>query len=315
MSSLKKAAQVAIEKCISLKPHEKILIVYDNPQKEIALSLLNHSKKISSQSMLLKINSPKLNGEEPEESVANSLLNQDVIMLVTSKSLSHTKARRRATEQGCRIASMPGITKDTFIRTMDADYGVIQNLTNKLAEILTNGKIAKITTQLGTNIIMNIEGRISNKGALIREKKDFNNLPSGEACLGPIEGTTNGVLIVDASFLEKVDQPITLKIENGFVIDIKGGLIAKKVKKVLDSVNSKNAYAIAELGIGTHHKAKITGNILEDEKVLGTAHIALGNNLSYGGHIDVPIHLDGVFLNPTIHIDDKKIIENGKLLI
>ena len=162
---------------------------------------------------------------------------------------------------------------------------------------------------------MSIEGRKAEEGTLIKEKGSFHNLPSGESCLAPVEGTANGTFIVDASFLEKVDKPIKLTVKEGYVVDIRGGKTAAKLKKLLKSIGDKNAYNIAELGIGTNDKAKITGEILEDEKVLGTAHIALGNNISYGGKINVPIHLDGVFFKPTIFVDDKKIMENGKLLI
>ncbi|MCH6574776.1 MAG: PAS domain-containing protein, partial [Bacteroidetes bacterium] len=65
----------------------------------------------------------------------------------------------------------------------------------------------------------------------------------------------------------------------------------------------------------TNDKAIISGNILEDEKVLGTCHIALGNNTGFGGKINIPLHLDGIIKNPTISVDNKKIMESGKLLI
>jgi len=68
------------------------------------------------------------------------------------------------------------------------------------------------------------------------------------------------------------------------------------------------------LGVGTNPKAKITGNVLEDEKVFGTAHIALGNNTAFEGKVDVPVHVDGVFTKPTIFLDKKKIIEKGVFL-
>ena len=79
--------------------------------------------------------------------------------------------------------------------------------------------------------------------------------------------------------------------------------------------NDNNVFNIAELGIGTNHGAKIIGEVLEDEKVLGTAHIAIGTNISNGGRIKAPVHLDGVFTKPTIYVDGKKIIENGKMLV
>ena len=70
---------------------------------------------------------------------------------------------------------------------------------------------------------------------------------------------------------------------------------------------------VAELGIGTNYKAKIRGNILEDEKVLGTCHIAFGNNKHFGGKVDVPFHVDFVIQNPTIYSDDVLILKDGKL--
>jgi len=48
---------------------------------------------------------------------------------------------------------------------------------------------------------------------------------------------------------------------------------------------------------------------------MGTIHIALGNNVSMGGSINVPIHLDGVIKKPTVFLDGKKLMENGNLLV
>jgi leucyl aminopeptidase (aminopeptidase T) len=315
MNSLDKAAYVALKICMGLKKNESLLVVYDQKEQDIAKALFESGRKISNNVKLLKIKKPKVNGEEPSLLVANDMLKYDVIMLVTSKSLSHTSARRNASFKGARIASMPGITQDMFVRGMGADYKKIEKRTKLIADILNKGKIVRILTDKGTDLIMDIAGRFSDGGVLPNRKGSFHNLPSGEACLAPIEGTTNGTLIVDASFLEKVDKPINIKIVDGYAVSIEGGKTALKLKKALDSVKDKNAYAVAELGIGTNDKAKIIGKILEDEKVLGTAHIAFGNNKSYGGKIDVPIHLDGVFLKPTIFVDDIKIMQNGKLLI
>ena len=87
------------------------------------------------------------------------------------------------------------------------------------------------------------------------------------------------------------------------------------MKKLLSSVNNKDAFAVAEFGIGTNYKAKIIGQILEDEKVLGTIHLAFGNNLSMGGVLDVPIHIDGLLKQPTVLLDDVVIMDKGVLSI
>ena len=133
--------------------------------------------------------------------------------------------------------------------------------------------------------------------------------------IAPVEGTANSIFIVDASFagIGKLKNPIKVKVKDGFAINF-NGYKAKKLERLLDSVG-RDAKNIAEFGIGTNPKAKISGNILEDEKVAGTCHIALGNNAGFGGKVNVQLHLDGIIKKPTIWIDNKKIINNGKLLI
>jgi len=211
---------------------------------------------------------------------------------------------------------MPGITEDMFKRTMNANYNNIKQKSEKLKKIFAKSKKFRIITEKGTDLT----GKVPNRKAIgdtgiYNKKSDFGNLPAGEAGLAPLEGTTNGVLVVDASFLKRVDKPIKIIFKDGYAVKISGGKVANKLKRMLKSIKNKNAYAVGEFAIGLNKEAKITGKILEDEKVLGTAHIALGNNKSYGGKIDVPIHLDGVFKKPTIFVDNKKIMRNGKLLI
>jgi leucyl aminopeptidase (aminopeptidase T) len=77
----------------------------------------------------------------------------------------------------------------------------------------------------------------------------------------------------------------------------------------------KDSRNFAEFGIGTNDKAIITGSPLEDEKVKGTAHLALGNNIFFGGKVSVPFHVDGIFLQPTIWANDKIIMNNGKFIL
>jgi leucyl aminopeptidase (aminopeptidase T) len=240
-------------------------------------------------------------------------------MIATSKSLSHTKARRDACEKGARIASMPGITSDIIRRALAIDYEKMAERGHKIRDLLRKSDNVRIITKLGTDVVMSVKGRDvkGGKGGIIHKKGEWDNLPAGEACTTPVEGSTNGILIVDGSFgcIGKLKNPIKIEIKNGYAVKINGCKEAKKLVKILKDVNNKYAYNIAELGIGTNDKAKITGCVLEDEKVFGTAHMALGNSKSLGGLIDVPIHLDGVFLKPTIFVDNVKIIQNGKLLI
>jgi len=319
MSSLQQAAHTALIDCMALQKNERILIVYTQPQKEIAQALYDEGKKHSEEVAMLHIPIPERSGTEPSEDVARDMQKYDVVLLVTEKSLSHTKARRDACEAGARVASLPGITNDMFIRNGETDYKVVEERTKKLVKAETIGNKIKIITKAGTHISLSIKGKIPRGGVLIKEKGEFHNLPSGEVDLAPVEGSTNGTLIIDASMAglseSKLETPITITIENGYATKIEGDKEAEELLDILTKVNHKDAFAVAELGIGTNDKAKISGNVLEDEKVYGTAHMAFGNNKSYGGSFDVPIHLDGVFKKPTIFIDDKKIMDEGILLL
>jgi leucyl aminopeptidase (aminopeptidase T) len=242
----------------------------------------------------------------------------DVVFCPTAKSLTHTNARRAASANGVRIATFPGITKEVMIRGMNADYKSISKRSIKLKEILETGSKIKVTAPAGTDISFSIEGRTSyaSKG-LFHAKGESGNLPTGETFLAPVEGTSNGVFVTDGSFaglgLIK-NTNIRIEVENGYATKITGGTLAKKLIKMLDEVG-RDARNIAEFGIGTNDSAKLSGVLLEDEKVMGTVHIALGNNVSIGGNVNVPLHLDGVIKKPTIWMDDKLIMKDGKFLV
>jgi leucyl aminopeptidase (aminopeptidase T) len=76
---------------------------------------------------------------------------------------------------------------------------------------------------------------------------------------------------------------------------------------------SKNATNLGELGVGLNPKARIIGNVLEDEKVLGTVHFAIGSN--YDQDALALIHSDCIVKNPTVTIDRKTMMKKGKMLI
>jgi leucyl aminopeptidase (aminopeptidase T) len=318
LTKLDTASQIAIKDCMGAKKDEKILVITDEIKREIGISLHENALRLGYYSLLVEMKSGKINGEEPPIEVAELMKKFDVVFCPTAKSLTHTNARREASALGVRIATFPGITKDVMIRGMNANYKKISALSVKLKEILEKGKFIRVTAPAGTDLTFSIEGRTAyaSKG-LFHAKGESGNLPTGETYLAPVEGTANGVFVVDGSMaglgLIK-NANIKIEVENGYATKITGGVLATKLRKMLDSVG-KEARNIAEFGIGTNDSAKLSGVLLEDEKVLGTIHIALGNNVSMGGSVNVPIHLDGVVKKPTVWLDDKLIMKDGKLLV
>jgi aminopeptidase len=312
------AATIAIRDCMGAKKGEKILVITDEQKREIGLALHENAVRLGHYSLLVEMKSGRINGEEPSGIIADLMQKFDVVLCPTAKSLTHTDARRNASAKGVRVATFPGITKDVMIRGMNADYKAISKRTIKLQKILEKGKFVRVTAPAGTDISFKITDRkvIPSKG-LFHKKGESGNLPTGETFLAPVEGTSNGVFVVDGSMaglgLIK-NANIKIEVQNGFATKISGGRLANKLKVMLDKVG-KNARNIAEFGIGTNDSAKLSGVLLEDEKVMGTIHIALGNNVSMGGSINVPIHLDGVVKKPTVWMDGKLLMKDGKLLI
>jgi len=318
VTKLDKASIIAIRDCMGAKSGETILVITDENKREIGLSLYENAKKLGFESFLIEMKAGEINGEEPPKVIAQLMQKFDIVFCPTSKSLTHTNARINASKKGVRIATLPGITVDSMIRGLSADYNKVAALSIKISRFLTKAKMVHVTAPNGTDIKIDVIGReaIASKG-LLHQKGDGGNLPTGEAFIAPIEGKTEGVFVVDGSMAGigiTGKQPIKIEVRKGLATKITGGTKARKLIKMLEPFGDKGRN-IAELGIGTNDKAKLSGLLLEDEKVLGTIHIALGNNKSMGGKINVPIHLDGVVKKPTVKFDDKFIMKNGRLLV
>jgi len=318
MDQLKKAAEIALRDCMSVKEGERVLIITDEPAREIGRALWEGAKELGAEAIFTEIMTPKSNGEEPPEPVAELMKLVDVILIPTSKSLSHTDSRREASKSGVRIATLPGITEDMMTRTLNADYKEIAKKSDILADIISKASNIRITSEKGTDINLAVEGREGHSDTgLNHNPGDFSNLPAGEAYVAPMEGKSEGTIVFDGSMAGVgilKDEVINVKVEDGYATEITGGVSGEKLYSIMEPFG-KLAFNLAELGIGTHDKAIITGEVLEDEKVIGTVHIAFGDNKSMGGIIRVASHLDGVIMEPTVIVDGKTIMDKGKFLI
>ncbi len=313
MPTLKQSANFILKKLFQVKKHEKVLIITDKIKQNLGKIFFNQAKKLSNDARIIKIPVGKIHGEEPPFYAGSFMRKADVILLITEKSLSHTTARKRATARGARIASMPGITAPMLKRSIILDYKQMNKTKQKIMNKLRKAKTCRVTTEKGTDILFKIPKiKQSKEKKGLKYKSNWNNLPSGEAYFAPSDA--NGVYIIDASILDKkVDKPIKITVKNRYAKTIKGGKLAAELRKTLKKLRDKQSYNIAELGIGVNPKAKLTGNTLEDEKVLGTCHIALGTSSAIGGNIKAKCHLDGIIKNPTIYIDKNIIMKKVRL--
>ena len=298
------------KRSLGIEKSDKVLIITDNKKLKIAKKFYKSLKKVSNNVSILIKGIGKYHGEEPSKKVSNKMKNNDVVIAVTTHSLTHTNARRNACKKGVRIVTMPGFT-EKMLPTLKTDTMKMLKTGKKLSKLLKKTKTVRITTQYGTDISFSVKGRFIDIDAGIFNKPgDFGNMPSGEVSTSPKEGTTNGIIVIN-SMEDFVKPNTTVYVEKGRAVDIidKKSKLAKIFKKVKNSTN------IAEFGIGLNPKAKIIGNILQDEKAFGTCHIAFGNNKSYKGKVYSKVHLDAILFQPTIWFDKKKIMIKGKLKI
>lgn len=264
--------------------------------------------------ILIEIEPRKIHGEEPPTLVATILKQCDVFIMPTHYSLTHTKARIEATRHGARGATMPGITTEVMLRALNADYRKIARLTSTVAHLLTQARKALIKSDKGTQLELTLgkrRGHIDN--GIVKNPGEFSNLPAGEAYIAPVENQSNGVAVIDGSFAPVgfLQKDVTVEIKNGHIVRIQGNEVLKKIFKKY----GRNEKVLCEFGVGTNPKAKITGNVLEDEKVFGSIHIAFGNNVGFGGSNKAKSHLDAVIKKPSVWLDETLILKKGKLLI
>lgn len=311
------ASTIAVRDCMGAKAGETVLVITDEPLRQIGYALRQAAADLGREVMLVEILPRRTNGEEPPRLVADLMTKVDVVLCPTSKSLTHTDARRAASAAGARVGTLPGVTEEIMIRCMNADYNAIAARTFAICALMEQTRVIRVKAPAGTDVTLPIAGRQAHASSgIFRQKGQWGNLPTGEAYLAPLEGASNGVVVVDGSMASvgMTSTPIRIEIENGYATRITGGTEAEKLVALL-APHGTDGRTVAEFGIGTNDRAILTGVILEDEKVMGTIHVAFGDNKSMGGSVRVASHLDGLVRQPTVWFDDRKVMENGRLLV
>lgn len=314
--SLRSSVETVLDECLGVQAGEQVLVLTDPAKSKIGRALVEGARSMGAEGLLVEMAERETHGTEPPPAVAAAMLECDVLVAPTSKSVSHTAARRAASEKGVRAATMPDITVEMLARTMSADFDAVRRRSRAVAALLSDGSRVRITSSKGSDLTLSIEGRtgISDDGDL-RGRGAFGNLPAGEGFIAPFEGSANGRLVIDGTVwpLGLLDDPLVVDFENGYATGF-AGTGADRFRAALEPYG-REAFAVAELGIGTNEAAILTGNVLEDEKVLGTIHLALGDNHSFGGTVRVSSHQDGIVLEPTLTIDDRHVLRDGDLLV
>ncbi len=254
-------------------------------------------------SAILEKKAPPEDIKKAEAIIKESAVSPDAVVALSNYSTTHTRFRDFLTRcMGVRYASMPLFEKSMLTGAMAVDWEDLKKRTLGLKEKISGSDMVAITSHNGTSITFSIKDRVvlADTG-ILTAPGECGNLPAGEAFTAPVEGTAEGTLILEWAPTRKLKKPVEITIHKGLAVEVSGedeyaGELRAQLKKNRLSGN------VAELGIGTNKKALRPDNILETEKILGTVHIALGDNSSFGGLTSVPFHQDFIFFRPTLEV-------------
>lgn len=314
MDELERAVETVVTQCLGVKPGEDVVVIADTGTRRLGNILREAAVSAGAEAVLALMDPRQVDGQEPPPAIAAALAAADVYIVPTSRSLSHTRARKAATDAGARGATLPGVTEDILARLMACDFERLQRRSRAVSELLTRADSAHFTCPRGSDLRFDLTGRtaIADDGDL-SGRQAFGNLPCGEGFISPLGG--EGVMA--AASLAGVGlaagEPALLTVSGGQLSGAQGSE-GKRLLELLAAAGPDGTN-LAELGVGTNERAGLTGNILEDEKMLGTVHVAFGASAGIGGTVSVPVHLDCVVLEPTLDIGGTRVIDAGTFVL
>ena len=312
MTGLARAVRTVVRRCLAVAPGEDVVVVVDEPLQDVGEALRREAQAAEGDAVLAVMSPRENHGEEPPPPIAAALAACDVFIAPASRSLSHTQARKSATDNGARGATMPTVTADMLARLMDADFDVLRARSRALAELLSAADDAHVTCPRGTDLRLDLAGRvgIADDGDLSAPGA-FGNLPCGEGFIAPAGG--EGVVVASSVGSFGLADP-------AFRLEVRDGRLAAAdpgeafLAHLLEAGGELGAN-LAELGVGTNDRATLTGQMLEDEKILGTVHVAFGASAGIGGTVSVPVHEDVVVLEATLELGGETVLDGGRLVL
>ena len=231
------SARSVIRTCMQVRPHENVLVVTDPTTSEVGRALYEAASEVTDRILMMMMPRSHRQGNEPPASVGDLMRRQNVVLLATRNSLTHTRSRLTASREGARIASMPGISQDMMATGgMTADYNALQKEISGLNPLLRRRRDVKVTSEAGTDITFRTGARwVLEDNGICNRPGQVTNLPAGKVFVLPQEQTMSGKIVIDGSWEGKMlEEPITFLVEEGAVVSISGGEAAENIQAVLD---------------------------------------------------------------------------------
>jgi leucyl aminopeptidase (aminopeptidase T) len=307
-----------LDQCLGVRAGEEIVLLVDEGTDQVVIeALAGGVERRRAIPIVATVPRYQVPGSEPPRAVAALLSTAAAAIELTSTFIGSSVARQTASARGVRYLAMPGVVADTFRigGPLDVDFDALRTVTQRVAAAWEAADTFRLTTPAGTDLRGSVRGRPGRAlYGVAREWGQYMAPPDVESGTAPVEGSAHGVVVVDADFLfmgaGPVREPVALHFDAGALTRIEGGERERLVEMIERCADPRMAN-LAEVSVGLNPNGRVCGVAMETESTLGSAHIALGNSIAYGGSVAAVAHLDCVMQHATLELDGRPVLVDG----
>lgn len=310
-----------LDRCLAVRAGEQVLLLTDDgTDVEVVAGLVEGIEARQGVPVVSRIPVPRLPGSEPPSIMAAAMREAGAVIELTSLFIGSSSARRAATLAGVRYLAMPGVRLETFRDDgpLAVDFDAIRSDAERVGAAWGHASTFRLTTPAGTDLRGSVEGRPGRVlHGLAREDGDYMAPPDIEAGTAPVETSSEGIVVVDADLLfmgrGPLPSPVVLRFEAGELTGVEGEE-SGRLHEMLGRCADERMANLAEVSMAFNPSGRVCGVAMETESSRGTAHIALGNSIAYGGTVDAVAHLDCVMRDATLELDGRPVMVAGELV-
>lgn len=323
---LGKAAKILCEQMFKFKPGETFVITADTESdRRVVEATARAAFACGAKPMVIYTASPLGVGKAadpmlPVGPLTAALVEADAWVEYNNEWLLYSTPYDVAVSKNpkLRYLNACGMNPDMMVRLIGrVDFPALQEFMDYLFELTMNSKHVKVTTPAGTDVEFdNAKGR---PAVLEYGQCDIpgSHMQPGQIAWAPEFESINGVIVFDGSIVPPivgvVKEPVALHVKNGTIEKVEGGKEAVEYDRWLRSFNHPQMLRMAHISYGVHPNARLTGDIVEDERIWGATEWGIGNvgPILYPGGISGPSHSDGICLNSSVFLDGVQILDKG----
>jgi leucyl aminopeptidase (aminopeptidase T) len=309
-----------LDQCLRVRPGEQVVLLTDGgTDAGVVARLLESVAERDGIPLVARMPAPVLPGAEPPGAVAAMMLEAGAVIELTSLFIGSSRARRDASQRGVRYLAMPGVVMDTFRAggPLDVDFERLRADAERVGQAWGAAGQFRLTSRGGTDLRGSVEGRPGRVlHGMAREPGSYMAPPDIESGTAPVEGTASGVVVIDGDLLfmgrGPLPEPVVLHVDGGQVVGIEG-TERGRLTQMLDRCGDELMSNLAEVSVAFNPAGTICPVPMETESARGTAHVALGNSIAYGGVVNAVAHLDCVMRDATLELDGRPVMIEGEV--